>query len=56
VTKQINRLRNDQTPIWQRNYYESIIRDNKHYEFIGAYIETNPQRWTEDALYPKPLL
>ena len=51
VTRNINRLRTDISPIWQRNYYEHIIRDNERYEFIRAYIETNLQRWAEDSLY-----
>jgi putative transposase len=55
VTRQINRLRGEiSPPIWQRNYYEHIIRDPQRYEFIRSYIETNPQRWVEDSLYPKP--
>jgi putative transposase len=54
VTKRINRLGNDpSSPIWQRNYHEHIIRDHERYEFIRAYIETNPQRWAEDSLYSK---
>lgn len=51
VTKHINLTREDRSPIWQRNYHEHIIRDHKRYEFIYAYIETNPARWTEDSLY-----
>ncbi len=29
-------------PIWQRNYYEHIIRNQKEWERIRAYIEANP--------------
>jgi putative transposase len=53
VTRRINLMRDDRISIWQRNYYEHIIRDPQRYEFIHAYIETNPQRWAEDSLYPK---
>jgi hypothetical protein len=42
----------DHVPIWQRNYYEHIIRDRGEYESILAYIQTNPLRWVEDQLHP----
>ncbi len=34
--------------IWQRNYYEHIIRDNADYERIAAYILNNPINWDSD--------
>jgi len=37
-------------PIWQRNYYEHIIRDNLEYQRIVQYIENNPLQWHEDQL------
>lgn len=37
--------------LWQRNYYEHIIRDGASYSKIAEYIQTNPQRWTEDVYY-----
>jgi REP element-mobilizing transposase RayT len=49
VTKQINLLRNNQDfPIWQRNYYESIIRDEKALTAIREYILNNPCHWQND--------
>lgn len=33
---------------WQRTYYERIIRNQREYEAIWHYIETNPQNWPED--------
>jgi putative transposase len=43
TTKQINILRNSPgIPIWQRNYYEHIIRDEKSLFFIRRYIRENP--------------
>ena len=36
--------------IWQRNYYEHIIRDEKSYQRISEYIITNPQKWDIDKL------
>lgn len=34
--------------IWQRNYYENIIRNERAYHNISAYIINNPQKWEED--------
>jgi REP element-mobilizing transposase RayT len=34
--------------IWQRNYYEHIIRDERSLERIRQYIARNPERWQED--------
>jgi REP element-mobilizing transposase RayT len=34
--------------IWQRNYYENIIRDEKAYQNISNYIKNNPAKWHED--------
>lgn len=36
--------------IWQRNYYEHIIRNEKSYQRISEYIITNPQKWDIDKL------
>ena len=36
--------------LWQRNYYEHIIRTDAAYNLIDEYIRTNPQRWAEDRL------
>jgi putative transposase len=57
-TKQINMLRN--TPgriIWQRNYYEHVIRNQKSYEQIAEYIYQNPLFWHQDQENPdfKPI-
>jgi REP element-mobilizing transposase RayT len=35
-------------PVWQRSYYDHIIRDETDYRRIAAYIENNPARWQED--------
>lgn len=37
--------------IWQRNYYEHIIRNEESYERISSYIRDNPKRWNEDKFY-----
>ena len=37
--------------IWQRNYYDHIIRDENDYLNIMEYIQTNPGKWAEDRFY-----
>lgn len=39
--------------IWQRNYYERIIRDEKSLEDVRNYILANPQKWSEDPDNPE---
>ncbi|CAN5645601.1 transposase [soil metagenome] len=39
--------------LWQRNYYEHIIRNIKSYENISNYIINNPAKWAEDKFYNK---
>ncbi|MEA3363417.1 MAG: transposase [Thermodesulfobacteriota bacterium] len=41
-------------PIWQRNYYEHIIRNETDLHRIREYIQTNPARWESDSLYSIP--
>lgn len=52
VTKHINILHN--TPgenIWQRNFYERIIRDEAELNGIREYIHSNPALWETDDLH-----
>jgi REP element-mobilizing transposase RayT len=52
VTKQINILRNSPgVPVWQRNYYEHIVRNEKSYHQILEYIKNNPIKWKDDEYY-----
>jgi putative transposase len=54
VTKQINQIRNTPgTPVWQRNYYEHIIRDDRELQAIREYIRYNPLKWNEDEENPE---
>lgn len=34
--------------IWQRNYYEHVVRNQTDLDRIRAYIQLNPQRWEND--------
>jgi putative transposase len=38
--------------LWQRNYYEHIIRNDFAYDGIAAYIIQNPDRWLDDIYFP----
>ncbi|MDQ3654562.1 MAG: transposase [Chloroflexota bacterium] len=42
--------------LWQRNYYEHIIRNDNDLDRIRAYIDANPSRWATDAENPECLL
>ena len=37
--------------IWQRNYYEHIIRNEQSYQTISDYIINNPAKWNDDKFY-----
>ena len=37
--------------IWQRNYYEHIIRNEQSLEKIQNYIIHNPQKWQDDKFF-----
>jgi putative transposase len=38
-------------PVWQRNYYEHIIRSETTYNQIVAYVANNPAKWQLDQLF-----
>lgn len=49
VTKIIKPICDHPNPvIWQRNYYENIVRDENQLNQIRQYIINNPQKWDED--------
>ena len=52
VTKRLNTITGASGQrIWQRNYYEHIIRSEEAYLKIADYIQTNPQRWETDTYF-----
>jgi putative transposase len=52
VTKQINILRNSPGhPVWQRNYYEHIIRNDKELYKLRQYIHNNSIKWEDDEYH-----
>ena len=38
--------------LWQLNYWEQIIRNEKSYQTISEYVANNPDKWNEDKLNP----
>jgi len=41
--------------LWQRNYFEHVIRDEEDLNLIRQYILGNPARWEEDENHPDRL-
>ncbi len=53
VTKRINKMCNTRgISIWQRNYYEHIIRNENTLARIHEYIINNPAKWADDENNP----
>ena len=51
--RRINRLRQVRgVPVWQRNYYDRIIRNERAMTNIRQYIHNNPASWQTDQLRP----
>ncbi len=50
VARRINGLRGTPgEPVWQRNYYERIVRNERELVAIRRYIEENPANWAADG-------
>ena len=57
VTKKINLLRNTpRQPIWQRGYYEHIIRNDNDLDNVREYIVNNPIKWLLEKEIPDNLM
>lgn len=53
VTKQANVSRGDrQYPLWQKGYYEHVIRSEEEFVQISEYIINNPMKWEIDRENP----
>jgi len=53
ATKRINEIRQTPSaPVWQRNYYERIVRDEIEFDRIREYIIDNPANWKDDENNP----
>jgi len=53
VTQRINHIRGTPgQPVWQRNYYEHVIRNEIDLVKTREYIQNNPLKWLEDEYHP----
>jgi putative transposase len=53
ATKRINEIRGTLgVPVWQRNYYERVIRNSEELNRVRQYIIDNPAHWEEDRENP----
>ena len=53
VTYRINSFRKSPgSPVWHRNYFDHIIRNDDEFRRIWDYIDANPQNWDQDRLHP----
>jgi REP element-mobilizing transposase RayT len=53
VTRVVNRMRS--TPggaVWQRNYWDRVIRSDQELDRAREYIYDNPRRWSQDKYNP----
>ena len=41
----------DKKSIWQKGFYDHIIRDEYDYQVKWQYIDDNPIKWAEDELH-----
>ena len=49
ITKRVNEARaTSNTPIWQRNYHDRIIRNDREFNAVREYIAFNPHNWSSD--------
>jgi REP element-mobilizing transposase RayT len=39
--------------LWQRNYYDHIIRNESELDHVREYIRNNPLSWEQDQENPK---
>lgn len=56
TTKRIDETRRTlAVPVWQRSYYEHVIRSDESLSRIREYIANNPLKWELDELHPTGL-
>jgi REP element-mobilizing transposase RayT len=54
TTTLVNSMRNSPgTPVWQRNFYEHVIRNESELSRIREYIANNPHQWSLDRENPQ---
>ncbi len=54
TTRLINGLRHSSgNPLWQRNYYEHVIRNERKWKRCREYIQANPMHWNQEGEDPE---
>ncbi|MDT0633163.1 hypothetical protein RQM47_14055 [Rubrivirga sp. S365] len=38
--------------VWQRSYWDRVVRTEREVEAVRRYIHENPERWHDDRLHP----
>jgi hypothetical protein len=57
VTKRLNEIQGTPgVPVWQRNYYERVIRDEDELDRVREYILLNPLKWDFDRENPRRII
>lgn len=51
ITKEYNKAKDEKESVFQRSYYDHIIRNENDYIEVCEYIEINPLKWQMDKLY-----
>ncbi len=53
VTREYNKIvpETGRNKLWQKSFYDEIIRNQKAYDEISKYIFENPMKWEEDELF-----
>ncbi len=51
MTTRLSRATLGEGALWQRSYYEHVIRNENEYQEIWTYIDGNPVKWLDDRYY-----
>jgi putative transposase len=55
-TRHVNKIRGRSgLPLWQRDFYEHVVRREEDLRRIRAYILDNPRRWSVDQQNPRTM-
>jgi len=53
ATKKFREIpKNSEKQLWQRNYYDHLIRNERDYQAIYDYILANQMNWEKDEEFP----
>ena len=56
-TRRMNQLRDTcDSPVWQRGYYDHVIRSDREMHAVRRYVRNNPANWARDSENPHVIL